>query len=314
MAPGPKGKILITGAAGFVGSRLLTALRADGYEAHGASFDLTDFAGTEEAIRGNSWDSVVHLAAISHVPTCEKDPALAYKTNVAGTALLLEALRRHSPSTRVVFSSTAQVYQAPTDQERGKPIVMDEARPVVPQNTYARSKWQAELLLQDAARQAGIPVTILRLFNHTHKSQSPDFFLPHLYHSLLKVRESAAPGAPISIPVGNLELSRDIGSIHDLLTAFAAVIGRAPTRTGAAKAEAEIFNVCSGTPKRLSKLAKELSARLGLPHTQFVVEASRIRPGEPETIQGSHGRLTEATGWRPHCVDERQLLDRFLEE
>lgn len=310
MPSAPKRKVLVTGAAGFIGSRLVTGLQARGHEAAGAQFDLLDCPAAEAVLREKRWDVVIHLAAISHVPTCEKDPGLAYRTNVGGTAVLLEAMRRAAHGARVIFSSTAQVYQAPADFERGKAILMDETRAILPQNTYARTKWQGELLLQDVAQREGLPVTVLRLFNHTHKSQSPDFFLPHLYHAILA--QAQLPGLHEgTVSVGNLELSRDIGSIQDLLDAFVTLVERpSPPPSGV-----ETFNICSGTPKRLSKLAHGLAERLGGgKKINFLTDPARVRPGEPETIQGSHERFSAATGWRPHCVDETQLLDRFLEE
>src|SRR5256885_11485157 len=99
--------VLVTGAQGFVGSRLVAAIGGVPLEG-----DLLDFAALEKALRGQPWDAVVHLAGISHVPTCEQDPALAFRVNLAGTALLLEAMRRHAPAARLVFASSAQVYAA----------------------------------------------------------------------------------------------------------------------------------------------------------------------------------------------------------
>jgi len=270
--------VLVTGAQGFVGSRLLGAIGGVPFEG-----DLLDAAAVERALSSRAWDAVVHLAAISHVPTCEKDPQQAFRVNLAGTALLLEAMRRQAPDARLVFPSSAQVY-ATADG------FLDEESAIAPQNVYAQTKWQAELLVRDS----GLRATVLRLFNHTHKSQSPDFFVPHLYRTLLQgVRE---------VPVGNLEISRDIGVVQDLIAAFVAVLERAPDG---------VFNVCSGAPKRLSRVAAELARRLGV-EARFVVDPARVRAGEPALIAGSHRRLTEATGWKPDCPDEARLVERFL--
>ena len=272
--------VFVTGAQGFVGSRLVAALGARAVPLEG---DLLDFAALSRALSARRWDAVVHLAAISHVPTCEKDPATAFRVNVAGTGLLLEAMRRHAPGARIVFSSTAQVYAA-------GPSLFDERSPIGPQNLYARTKWDAELLIADA----GLPATVLRLFNHTHKSQPPDFFLPHLHRTLLEGRRE--------VPVGNLEVARDIGVVQDLVAALVAVLERPPDG---------VFNVSTGAPKKLSRVAAELARRMGV-EARFVTDPSRVRPGEAPLIAGSHLRLTEATGWRPDCADEARLVERFL--
>lgn len=270
--------VLVTGAAGFVGARLLAAMPAVALEG-----DLLDFGALSEALRARRWDAIVHLAAISHVPTCEKDPSLAFRVNVAGTALLLEAMRRHAPDARLVFPSTAQVY-APSGE------LLQEDSAIAPQNVYARTKWQAELLIRDA----GVRATVLRLFNHTHKSQSRDFFVPHLYETLRSgTRE---------VPVGNLDVARDLGVVQDLVAAFVAVLARP---------QDGVFNVCTGAPKKLSRVAAELARRLGV-DARFVTDPARVRAGEPPVIAGSHRRLTDATGWRPDCADEARLVERFL--
>ena len=296
-------RLLVTGAqGGFVGSRLLPALQQAGHEAIPAGFDLTDFAAVEETLRAGPWEAVVHLAAISHVPTCEADPSLAFRVNLAGTAHLLEAMRRHAPRAWLLFASTAQVYAAPGAGEIVHDLVIDEERRIEPQNVYARTKWEGELLVQDAARREGLPSTILRLFNHTHKSQLSTFFLPHLHKAILD-RDPTAPC--VRIPVGNLELERDLGSVQDLVSAFVSLLERPPPR------DPEVFNVCSGRAKRLSDVARELARQMGV-QVEFVTEPGRVRRGEPSLVRGSHRRFTERTGWEPACGDAAQLVKYFL--
>jgi GDP-4-dehydro-6-deoxy-D-mannose reductase len=297
-------RILVTGSDGFIGTRLLPFLTQRGHTCVASQFDLLDFPAIDAALSGGPWDAVIHLAAVSHVPTCERNPADAFRVNLAGTALLLEGIRRHAAPPWLVFPSTAQVYAAPSTEEARERIVIDETRSIAPQNVYARTKWSAELLAIDTARREGLAATVLRLFNHTHKSQSPDFFVPHLYQSIL----AAAGGNGATIPVGNLDLWRDIGSAHDLLRAFAAVLER-PGRPR----EPEVFNVCSGAAKHLAGIAAELAGRLGA-RVEFIPDPERMRPGEPRWIQGSHDRLTAASGWVPDCRDERSLVESFLAE
>ncbi len=272
--------VLVTGAQGFVGARLLAAL---GGRAAPLEGDLLDFAALSRQLASRRWDAVVHLAAISHIPTCEKDPAGAFRVNLAGTALLLSAMRREAPQARLIFASTAQVY-APG------PSLLDEECPIAPQNLYARTKRDAELLIGES----GLRTTVLRLFNHTHKSQSPDFFLPHLYRTLLEGRRE--------VPVGNLDVARDIGVVQDLVAALVAVLDRAPDG---------VFNVCTGAPKKLARVAAEMARRMGV-DARFVTDPARVRPGEAAVIAGSPRRLIEATGWRPDCPDEARLVERFL--
>lgn len=301
--PSHSRRVLVTGADGFVGSWLVPFLRARGDVVMPSAIDLLDFSGLESALTQFTPNFVIHLAGLSHVPTCEQDPASAFRVNVAGTATLLEAMRRAAPEARLVFASSAQVHQAPTPEE-GATVVMDENRAIAPQNLYARTKWACELLIESASRRDRLHATVLRLFNHTHKSQSPQFLLPYLFKSILEGMQ-LHPGQRIRVPVGNLAVLRDIGSIQDLVAAFAATLDRTEI------APHEVFAVCSGVAKRLSTLAHELATRLGA-DVEFVTDPSRLRPGEPDVIQGSHERMTRATGWRPSGTSERALIDAFL--
>jgi len=305
------GGVLVTGGDGFVGSRLVRALRGDGVAVSAPVLELTDAASVRAAVGSGGFRAVVHLAGLSSVPACEADPARANDVNAAGTGRLVDAILERSPGARMIFASTAQVYETPG--ARGD-VRIDESFPIAPWNAYARSKREAEEVLRRAARERGLDVVVLRLFNHTHRSQSPEFFLPRLFQVL-----SAAPrGSEIEVPVGDLEVRRDIGALPDLIAAIRSIVdpalAGAEPPAAAARSRDEpcaVFNVCSGAAKRLADLAEGLAERLGV-RARFVTDKSRLRPGEPRVVVGSHERLTAATGWRPRCVTAEALLESFL--
>jgi len=292
-------RVLITGAAGYIGSRLSAYLAERGDHVTASDGDLLELHALTASIGSSTPDVVIHLAAISSPPVCEKEPAEAMRSNIAGTASVLEAMRRAAPRARLVFASTAQVYEPP--QPGAEPIVITEDHPIAPQNLYARTKWAAERLVLDRCAD-GLDATVVRLFNHTHKSQPPTFFLPHLYTTITRERTA---GSRLQVPVGNLEIGRDFGSIQDLVAAFAAVLDRTPAT------RCEVFNICSGVTMQLSTLATLLAERLGA-EVDFVIDPSRVRAGEPVSIRGSHDRLTAATGWAPRIANEGDLIAAFL--
>lgn len=298
-------RILITGGLGFIGSKLTTGLVAKGYLVSSPKFDLLSASSVNEVVCSQNWDAVIHLAAMSHMMTCEKDPAAAYRVNLSGTALLLDAIQTHCPQSHFIFASSAQVYRAPRQGETNA-IIFAEDHPISPQNIYARTKYAGELLIRDASERWGLKTTILRLFNHTHRSQSSEFFLPHLYSAMLAFADRGEG----SILVGNLDLYRDLGSLDDLVRAFISVLETAQTPRGE-QTKMDLFNVCSGSPKNLRLLAGALAKRLNL-NVRFELDPTRIRPGELKSVMGSHLKLSQATGWQPNCVTEEDLLTAFL--
>ncbi len=109
------------------------------------------------------------------------------------------------------------------------------------------------------------------------------------------------------IPVGNLDVYRDMGGVDDLVEAFLAVAQRA----GHARAGLEVFNVCSGTSKSLKRLSDLLAQALEV-NVRFERDESRVRVGEPISICGSYEHLHQQTGWKPRIRSEEDLIRAFL--
>src|SRR5690348_7693993 len=145
--------ILVTGASGFVGSRLVDRLcrelgsdarligwdRAPSPEAHAArgiewrSVDLTDAAAGDAAVRADPPSRVFHLAGLSSVKQAEGTAMATYEVNASGTEHLARALGTHAPGAVTIFASTGTVY--------GSAFAMGDAlgetAPVRPLDAYA---------------------------------------------------------------------------------------------------------------------------------------------------------------------------------
>jgi nucleoside-diphosphate-sugar epimerase len=153
--------VLLTGATGLVGSRLLPRLIADGHDCRallrseqalpaGATpvqGDLGDPATLPAAVQGV--DAVVHLAALFRTD----DEDAIWKANLDGTRNLLDAVAAHAPGARVVMASTGNVY----DQDQTRPG--QEGDTCKPTTAYPASKVAAEALLRDS----GLTWSVLRL-------------------------------------------------------------------------------------------------------------------------------------------------------
>lgn len=169
-------KVLVTGAAGYIGSHAIRTLQATGHEpialdnlsrGHRAAIpegmpfyeaDIADTPRLMEILTRHQIEAVMHFAAFMEVGESVADPYLYYSNNFSGSLALLDAMR-HAGVKKLVFSSTAAVYGAPTT------MPIHESQPLHPINPYGRSKAMVEGALADYAQAYGFGFVSLRYFN-----------------------------------------------------------------------------------------------------------------------------------------------------
>ncbi|MDX2283450.1 MAG: NAD-dependent epimerase/dehydratase family protein [Bacteroidia bacterium] len=266
--------ILVTGASGFIGSRLTEALRAAGAGVWALSSADGDIAGPEPfaGLEDRGIRHVFHLAARSFVPDSWADPAPFYRTNVQGTAQVLELCRRSGAS--LTFLST-YLYGAPQQ------LPIPEDHPLQPSNPYAHSKLLAEELCAFYARCFGVPVTVLRLFNVYGPGQRPPFLIPHLLHAVLH--------EPV-IRVQDLAPRRDFVHVADVLDALLRTM-EAP------RAGMRCYNIGSGRSHSVGELIDALQAAAGV--QKPVESAGERRPNEILDTCADISRARAELGWAP---------------
>lgn len=300
-------RILITGASGFVGRRLVPFLKKSipdieimacgGPEDH-FGFDICDYEAVSKIIKNNSPDFIIHLAALSSVSVSLSSSETTYAVNLGGTLNILKAIEQEAPSSILIFASSSEVYGR--SFLSGSPIAEDDL--LAPANPYAVSKAAADLATQEAAHR-GIKAIILRLFNHTGPGQLDTFALPSFAKQIARIESGHQPAI---LRTGNLSAMRDFLDVRDVLNAYTRAIQKSHELGGC-----EIFNICTGAPKSLQSLVDHL---LSLSSTRIRVETdpARIRPVDIKITAGDASRARKKLQWEPRYTI-RDTLFSLLE-
>ncbi len=309
------GRALVTGGAGFVGGYLLRALVRDGWQvtattmssAHVAESlgdvswvvgDLRDEAHVSAAVQAARPDLVIHLAAISHLPTAAANPAQAWDVNVTASVRLLDILaREHAAGTlapRVLVIGSAEQYGR---HDGGGPLREEDV--LAPRTVYAATKTAQEVAALQIWRATGLPVIAVRPFNHSGRGQEPRFLLPALVGRALALRNEPT-GTPLML--GNTSPIRDFLHVSDVVAAYIA-LGRHGT-------PGTTYNVASGVGRSVQEVAERILLRVGVT-SSLAEDPALVRPVDVPSLIGDPSRLREATGWQPQRSFD-DLLDDLL--
>jgi GDP-4-dehydro-6-deoxy-D-mannose reductase len=301
-------RILITGAAGFVGPHAVAALgrHCPGAELlltslHAredvAALDVTNRAACLDFVGAFGPTDVLNLAGFAAPGLASKNPDLTWAIHLDGVRNLGEAILRKAPECRLIQVGTGLVYGKLAD--RG---LADEATLVAPLDDYAASKAAADLALGVLARK-GLKCLRLRPFNHSGPGQSEDFVIPAFAMQIARIEAGLMP--PL-VRVGNLDAERDILDVSDVAEAYARAVAADWRENG------EIFNIASGAGVRIQALLDGLLALSGL-DIKVEPDPARARPSDVPFIAGNARKFREAFGWKPQLsLDE--VLARVLDD
>jgi len=288
-------KALITGAGGFVGPHLDRALTAAGDTVValdlGNGPDLLDQRAWLDVVEHHRPDAIYHLAGWSDVSASWHDPVAAFEVNALGTLSVLAAARA-AATPRVVLISSSDVYGTVDADD----LPITEATPLCPRSPYGVSKQSAEAVGLQHHRAYDLGVILVRPFNHLGPGQSPRFAAPAFAAQIVAAERDGGG----EIAHGDLSARRDLTDVRDVVRAYRllATLG----------VPGEVYNVCSGQATSMESVLDSLIARSTVPMSTSL-DPARLRPVELPVMQGSHDKLTEATGWRPEIPLEQTLAD-----
>ena len=293
----PPGRILITGASGFVGRHLMTALAAafPGAALLTPRFDVADAAEVDAAVRAAAPESCVHLAAIASGAMAEQDQDRAWRVNLHGTLHLARAILLRAPECQLVFASSAETYGA-SFRRADK---LDENAPLAPLTLYAVTKAAADLAL-GALAEKGLRVVRARPVNHTGPGQGPDFVVPAFARQVARI--AAGLQEPV-VRTGNLDVSRDFLDVRDVCAAYVDCIRRRDVLEPGV-----IFTLASGQPRRVGDVLEALKALAGVT-AETRVDPARVRATDVAVALGDAAAARNALGWAPGIPWSQTLRD-----
>lgn len=306
-------RILVTGAAGFIGSHFCERVLAEGHEVIAldnfddfyraeikrrniAAFiqnarlyegDIRDETFIARVFAENRPDAVVHIAAKAGVRPSIENPRLYIEVNVLGTLNLLEACRRHGVS-RFTLASTSSIYGV------NSKVPFSESDPVhATLSPYAASKLCAEQLGSNYARLHGLTVTALRYFTVYGPRQRPDLAIHKFARNILE-------GRPIP-KFGDGSARRDYTYVEDIVdgTWRAAQYTATPF---------EIFNLGNHQTTSLNELISTLEDVCG---KKAIIEKHPDQPGDVPLTYADITKSHNLLGYQPR-TSVREGLQKFV--
>ncbi|MEX2582179.1 MAG: dTDP-glucose 4,6-dehydratase [Gemmatimonadota bacterium] len=308
-------RVLITGGMGFIGSNFVRLLMTERREWEIVNLDLLTYAGNPENLEGvtaareaagsyrfvhgdiadegfvhallkDAPDAVVNFAAESHVDRSIQSAAPFVRTNVVGTQVLLDAVRRAGVE-RFVQVSTDEVYGdlGPADP------AFSETTPIAPSSPYSATKAAADHLVLAYFRTHGADVVVTRCSNNYGPYQFPEKLIPLMI-------SNAVDGKRLPV-YGRGENVRDWIHVEDHCRGVLAALERG--RAG------EVYNFGGASEMRNIDVVREIVARVGA--SEELIEYVTDRPGHDRRYAIDFDKAAGELDWAPTYTFERGLAE-----
>ncbi|MFN4154079.1 MAG: NAD-dependent epimerase/dehydratase family protein [Paracoccaceae bacterium] len=291
-------RILVTGAGGFVGGRVMVALAQAGAVPVGLVRTAPCHNGfqtvcadlvtdpLDDLLAGLRPEAIIHCAGRTAAPDTDAGRADLFAANLTATALLIAAASRLPHPVRLVIVSSAAIW---SPMEPGMAAI-DEGHPMRPVAAYGVSKAAATLLALAESDRLDLDLAVAVPFNVIGTGQ-PRHLVPQVLIDQLRTD-------PTTLTL-NATSVRDFVDARDVAAALVAL--------SHPKGPRGLFNIASGAGVSLKDMATTL-CRVGGWHPEIREAAPQDAPGVNRSI-GDVRRLTAATGWTPQIPLERSLRD-----
>jgi UDP-glucuronate 4-epimerase len=318
-------KILVTGAAGFIGYHLSKRLSSAGFQVigidnlnsyyaiqlkkdrlaelkHFSNFefihqDIVDQTALLQLCQQEKFSYVIHLAAQAGVRYSIENPQSYIDSNLIGFFNILEACRQY-PVKHLIYASSSSVYGG------NKKLPFSEQDSVDhPFSLYAATKKSNELLAHSYAHLYQIPCTGLRFFTVYGPYGRPDMAMYQFTKAIIE-------GAPIKLFSHGKHL-RDFTYIDDIIDGITALLDCAPTNVDNAETQApwKIYNIGNENPVTLMEYVHLIEKHVG---KKAILELHPPQPGDMPNTHADMTALNERIGFKP-IISLDEGIERFVQ-
>ena len=305
--------VLITGADGFIGSRLVELLAKGGYKIRALSqynsfnnlgwLENVECKNEIEILSGDirdphyckhitkGVDLIFHLAALIAIPYSYVAPDSYVDTNIKGTLNICQAAKENG-NVRVIHTSTSEVYGT------AQYVPIDENHPMQAQSPYSATKIAADAMAMSFYNAFELPVTIARPFNTYGPRQSARAVIPTI---ITQIANGSA-----EIKLGDVTPTRDFNYVDDTCRGFIA-LAKCDKSIGQTVNIGSNFEISIGDTLNIIKELMDSDVK-------FIVDNQRIRPEKSEVFRlwCDNSKIEKLTGFKPE-VDIRQGLQRTID-
>ncbi len=304
-------KILVTGGCGFIGSNFVRYLLKTHPDYSVINVDKLTYAGNLENLSGLSnapryhfmraditdapqmeeliakgIHAIVNFAAESHVDRSIEDPQAFMKTNVFGTFVLLEAVRKVFPKQRIRFLhiSTDEVYGS-----LGESGAFTEETPLAPNSPYSASKAAADMMVRAYCNTYGLAALVTRCSNNYGPYQFPEKLIPLMISNAVEDKEVPVYGDGLNV--------RDWIYVEDHCRALDQVLHQGQ--------EGEVYNIGGRSERTNLSVVQTILDHLGKPHS--LIRFVKDRPGHDRRYAIDFSKIERDLSWRPRVSFEEGI-------
>ncbi len=313
-------KALITGVTGQDGAYLSQLLLNEGYEVHGLvrrsshsevddhrlrwlgvkddvqyhDGNLIDLSGLLRVVREVKPDEVFNLAAQSFVKASWQQPLLTADVTAKGVGNMLEAVRLEAPEARFYQASSSEMYGLIQEP------MQSETTPFYPRSPYAVAKLYGHWLTVNYRESFGLHASSGILFNHESPLRGLEFVTRKVTDAAARIKM----GLMSSLPMGNLDATRDWGHARDYVRAMWLMLQQDV---------ADDYVVATGRTVPVRELCRVAFEAVDLNYEDYVITDERfMRPAEVDVLLGDASKAKAKLGWVASTTFE-QLIQEMVE-